>query len=99
VSASPPPIDAENRLEDIIEEAPHGYFWVLPLLTFVLVATLMVKLTGLRFILFPPLVVIGFEMFGHSEICPWAQRPLWLPLACFLTAFGGFVVFHFFGFS
>jgi hypothetical protein len=57
----------------------------------------MVNLTGLRFILFPPLVVIGFEMFGHKEVCPWANRPLMLPLACFLTAAGGLAAFKMFG--
>jgi hypothetical protein len=96
-----PPLPAlpQNRLDDILEEAPHGYLWIAPLLTFVVVATLMVELTGWRFILFPPLVVIGFEMFGHTDVCPWAQRPLWLPVACFLTAFGGFLIHRWFGFS
>jgi hypothetical protein len=28
-------------------------------------------------------------MFGHTAICPWAKRPLLLPVACFLTAAGG----------
>jgi CBS-domain-containing membrane protein len=38
-------------------------------------------------------------MFGHTEICPWADRPLWLPLACLLTAVGGIVFIKVFGFS
>jgi hypothetical protein len=62
-------------------------------------AVFVVKLTGLRFILFPPLVVIGFEMFGHTDICPWAKRPLWLPLACFLSAAGGIVFLKLLGFG
>ena len=67
------------------------------LLAFVAVAVLFVKLTGWRFILFPPLVVIGFEMFVHPDVCPWAKRPLMLPVACFLTALGGFIFWKFLG--
>jgi hypothetical protein len=69
--------------------APTGYWWLIPLAAIIISAVFLVELTGLRFILFPPLVVIGFEMFGHPSICPWAKRPIWLPLACFLTALGG----------
>ena len=90
----------EDLLEDELEDAPHGgYFWLVPLIGFVAACVLLVKLTGLRYILFPPLVVIGFEMFGHTEICPWAQRPIWLPLACFLTAGGGLLFYRMFGFN
>ena len=67
------------------------------LLAFVAVAVMFVKLTGWRFILFPPLVVIGFEMFVHPDVCPWAGRPLMLPVACFLTALGGFICWKFLG--
>jgi hypothetical protein len=87
----------EDHLADELEEVPHNYGWLVPLIGFVAVATFCVKLTGLRFILFPPLVVIGFEMFGHTALCPWAQRPLWLPLACFLTAAGGLFFWQMFG--
>ena len=55
------------------------------------------KLTGLRFILFPPLAVIGFEMFGHIESCAWAGRPLRLPIVCFLAASGGLFFHHMLG--
>jgi len=81
--------DSRDSVDDALEESPTGYAWLIALMGFVAVAVLCVKLTGLRFILFPPLVVIGFEMFGHSATCPWAQQPLWLPAACFLTAAGG----------
>jgi hypothetical protein len=41
------------------------------------------KVTGMRFILFPPLVVIGYEMFAHSEVCPGRTGRSFLPLpAC-----------------
>lgn len=80
---------SEALVDDVIEQPPASYYWLPALMLFVAAAVFFVKITGLRFILFPPLVVIGFEMFGHTATCPWAKRPLWLPLACFLTAAGG----------
>ena len=74
--ADAPSKDPED-VDDALERFPRDWRGLLPLILFVLAATLMVKATGLRFILFPPLVVIGFDMFGHPEICPWAARPLW----------------------
>lgn len=91
------PAQREDLLDDLLEMAPSGHGWLLVLMAFVAVAVLFVKLTGLRFVLFPPLVVIGFEMLGHTAICPWARKPLRLPLACFLTAFGGFLSWRFIG--
>src|SRR5713101_1800775 len=87
-AATPEP-SSRNIVDDTLEAPPTGYACLIALMSFVAVAVLCVKLTGLRFILFPPLVVIGFEMFGHPATCPWAQQPLWLPAACFLTAAGG----------
>ena len=86
-----------DLIDDLIETTPSGYGWLVVLMAFVAVAVFFVKLTGLRFVLFPPLVVIGFEMLGHTAICPWADKPLRLPVACFLTALGGFVSWHFLG--
>ncbi len=99
--AAPEQITPEAMIQDAVRDAIEApsprYTWLLALMAFVALAVFFVKLTGLRFILFPPLVVIGFEMLGHTEICPWAQRPLWLPLACFLTAAGGLFFWHLFG--
>jgi hypothetical protein len=90
--------DLQNDIiDDLIETTPSGYAWLVVLMAFVAVAVFFVKLTGLRFVLFPPLVVIGFEMLGHTAICPWADKPLRLPVACFLPALGGFVSWHFLG--
>lgn len=67
--------------------------WLVPIAIFLLVAVAFVEVTGLRFILFPPLVVIGYEMFRHPVACPWTGQTLRLPLVCFLCAAGGFL-FH-----
>jgi hypothetical protein len=85
------PAPATETYEDALELAPSGLRWLGALLLFVALAMIVVDLTGLRFILFPPLVVIGYEMLGHPEVCPWARRPLTLPIACFLTAAGGLI--------
>ena len=91
------PAQREDRLDDAVETTPRSYGWLLVLMGFVAVTVFFVKLTGLRFVLFPPLVVIGFEMLGHTATCPWVGKPLRLPLACFLTAFGGFLLWKFLG--
>jgi hypothetical protein len=67
--------------------------WLAAIAIFVVVAVALVKVTGLRFILFPPLVVIAYEMFRHPVECPWSGQTLRLPLVCFLCALGGFF-FH-----
>jgi len=86
-----------STYEDTLELAPSGLRWLGALMLFVALAMILVDLTGLRFILFPPLVVIGYEMLGHPEVCPWARRPLTLPIACFLTAAGGLICLRVFG--
>jgi HPP family len=88
-----------NAIDAVIATLPTGRYWAAALFAFVIIALTCVKLTGLRFILFPPLVVIAFEMLGHPAECPWARRPWMLPLVCFLTAMGGLVAFKLFGFG
>jgi len=81
---APEPPKSSSEISRILPPA----LW--PLLAFVAFAVVAVKLTGLRFILFPPLVVILYEMLSHRERCPWVARPVGLPVACFLTAAGGY---------
>jgi hypothetical protein len=83
--------------DDALELPPSRLRWLWALLLFVAMAVAAVDLTGLRFILFPPLVVIAYEMLGHPAVCPWARRPLSLPIACFLTAAGGLICLRAFG--
>jgi hypothetical protein len=88
---------AEDLAEEVAAPVPARFQKIAALIAFVAVAVLFVKLTGWRFILFPPLVVIGFEMFVHPDVCPWADRPLMLPVACFLTALGGLLFWRWLG--
>lgn len=46
----------------------------------------LVALTGLRLILFPPLLVIAYDLMVHPEACPWRGRPLGVILGCTAAA-------------
>lgn len=81
-----PPSDLAD---DQVEQAPSDYGWIPFFLMFLLLAVIVAQAIGWRFVLYLPLVAIGFEMFAHPTICPWAGRPLVLPLACALTAAAG----------
>lgn len=75
----------------------ESWWRVVALMLLVVIAVTVVELTHLRFVLFPPLVVIGFEMFVHTKRCPWAGRIVSLPIVCVLTATGGFLCRHYLG--
>lgn len=36
-------------------------------------------------------------MFAHSDVCPWAKKPLLLPVACTLSALAGVALVTTFG--
>jgi hypothetical protein len=97
----PVPVQTQTPLadviDDIVERAPTRYSWVPYFLAFLTLAIICAQMTGWRFLLFPPLAVIGFEMFAHPRICPWAERPLILPLACTLSATGGVIALSLLG--
>jgi hypothetical protein len=79
--------------------SPPGLAWVVAMLAFVAGVYGVVRLTGMRFVLFPPLAVIAYEMFGYAASCEWADRPVRLPVACLLTSAGGFTFWYLLGAS
>jgi hypothetical protein len=79
-------IMAPESVDEALESASHDRFWLLHLLAFVLCLALAGEFTGLRFILFPPLIVMAYEIFGHPETPGWMKRPALFPVVCFLTA-------------
>lgn len=95
----PPPQvrSAGDIADDITEEAPHSYSWWPFFLVFLVGTAVLAEATGWRLILFPPLIVIGFEMFAHSNVCPWAKKPIRLPIACTLSALIGVALVTAFG--
>jgi hypothetical protein len=78
-----------EQAEEIVEWRPRRRSWMPVLLFFVVTMIALAQWTGLRLILFPPLIVIAYEMFGHPAVCPWAKKPIRMPLACSLAAAGG----------
>ncbi|WP_343611011.1 hypothetical protein [Novosphingobium sp.] len=84
-------VSSRNR-DETLQAAPKDWSWVPFFLAFLVIALALVQATGWRFLLFPPLVVIAFEMFAHAQACPWAQRPFTLPILCSLTAGMGLVL-------
>lgn len=77
----------ENPIIDATETPPKDKFWIFALTGFVLVSGAAAQATDLRFLLFPPLIVVAYELFGHQPELPgWMSRPVLFPLVCFLTA-------------
>ncbi|MDF1812398.1 MAG: hypothetical protein P1V20_09290 [Verrucomicrobiales bacterium] len=83
------PAGVRDQIDDQMERIPRRWNWIPMLIIFVCLIAGLVKVTGERMILFPPLVVIAFEMFAHPHICPWVRRPARFPVATFLTAIVG----------
>ncbi len=79
------------------ERAPQRRIWLPVFAGFLLLAYGLATVTGLRMLLFPPLVVIALEMFAHADIRPWAKRPLILPLVCAAAAGAGLAASAAFG--
>jgi hypothetical protein len=86
-------------IDDVLETPPTTKQWILPFFVFETAMGLCATATGLRFILFPPLIVMAYEMFAHPTTCPWAGKPVSLPIACCLTSATGSLVVSLFGSS
>lgn len=93
-------VSSEVAVAGTGEELPPSILWRAgPTLLFTMAIVMLVLVTGLRFLLYPPLVVITYEMFSHPRSCPWAQKPLRLPVACFVTSLMGFGFYCLWGVS
>jgi hypothetical protein len=83
-----------SQILDALEAAPQNRFWLVVLLGFVLVVGAAAQFTGLRFLLFPPLIVMGYELLGHPEVPGWMKQPALLPFVCLITAGIGLTAEH-----
>ncbi len=79
------------RAIELLETTPRSNFWLVVLFLFTAAIGMCAVTTGWRFILFPPLLVMAYEMFGHTETCAWAKPPFYFSIACFLAATTGVV--------
>ena len=87
-----PPRPAQSisdKVDNVMEKPAAKPLWLVPFLLLVTGLAIAAQRDGWRMLLFPPLVVTGFEMFAHPLVCPWARRPWRLPLACALSALVG----------
>ncbi|MBR0694070.1 HPP family protein [Bradyrhizobium lablabi] len=82
----------ESRIIETAETPPRGRFWIFALTAFVFALGAVAQTTGLRFLLFPPLIVVAYELFGHPDLPGWMSRPVLFPLVCFLTASVGLLL-------
>lgn len=89
---SPEPLISDGQPSGLHGSPSAPVSWFPFFAVFMLMIASGASLTGVRFLLFPPLAVIAFEMFAHASACPWAQRPLMLPVVCGLTAAAGVVI-------
>ncbi len=83
-----------SQVLDTLEAAPQNRFWLVALIGLVLVVGGAAQFTGMRFLLFPPLIVMGYELFGHPEVPGWMKRPALLPFVCLITAGTGLIAEH-----
>jgi hypothetical protein len=77
-----------------LESKPNGQWWFPTLFLFVAILGTIAQVTTWRFILFPPLIVMAYEMLGHPDTCPWAKPPFTFPAVCFLAALSGVEAKH-----
>jgi hypothetical protein len=88
--------EIDSKVIDDLETPPHDRFWSFVLIAFVLVLGTLAQVTGLFLLIFPPLIVVAYEILGHPEIPGWMERPILFPLISFLTASVGLVFCHVF---
>ncbi len=94
-----PPETEAISIDDTLESSSRDRFWLIHLLAFVAVLGLAGEWTGLRFLLFPPLVVMAYELLAHPEVPAWIEQPVFFPLVCFLTASTGLLALRTLGHS
>jgi len=80
---------ADFRTIELLESKPRSHAWYILLYLFTAVAGALAVKTGMRFILFPPLIVLAYEMLGHPETCAWSDSSYYFPLASILAAITG----------
>jgi hypothetical protein len=95
--APAPELTGTDETDDTVEAAASGLAWMPYFFGFLFAVAALALFTGWHLLLFPPLVVMGYEMFAHPTACPWAGRPWDLLLACTLSATFGVAFVTLFG--
>jgi hypothetical protein len=76
----------DNRIVEARQSIPQHRYTSIVLMLFVIVLGSIAQITGLRFLLFPPMIVMAYEVIGHPVVPDWMKRPKLFPLVCLLTA-------------
>jgi hypothetical protein len=95
--APAPELTGTDETDDTVEAVASGLAWMPYFFGFLFAVAALALFTGWHLLLFPPLVVMGYEMFAHPTACPWAGRPWDLLLACTLSATFGVAFVTLFG--
>ena len=88
--------EVDSKIIDALEAPPQDRLWRGALLVFVLLLAGFAQITGLFFLIFPPLIVVAYEILGHPEVPGWMARPILFPLISFATATVGLGFCHVF---
>ena len=82
---------SDSQIIDALEAPPQSRLWWVAFLSLVTVVGAAAQFTGLRFLLFPPLIVMSYELFGHPTVPGWMKRPALLPIVCLITGGTGLI--------
>ncbi|MGC1547030.1 MAG: hypothetical protein WA777_00725 [Rhodanobacter sp.] len=65
-----------GTVDYVMKKVSSNFLWVFPFLLFLIGITLLEQQAGLSFMMFPLLIVIGFEIFAYALVVPWVIRAL-----------------------
>ena len=82
----PEKVMKHNEIVEAHQAIRLNRFWPVGLMTFVILVGAAAQFTGLRFLLFPPVIVMAYEIIGHPTVPGWVRRPILFPLVCLLTS-------------
>lgn len=82
----PKKVMKHNEAVEAHQAIPLTRFWPVGLMAFVILVGAAAQFTGLRFLLFPPVIVMAYEIVGHPTAPDWVRRPLLFPFVCLLTS-------------
>jgi len=89
----PKKVMKHNEIVEAHQAIPLNRFWPVGLMTFVILVGAAAQFTGLRFLLFPPVIVMAYEIVGHPTAPDWVRRPVLFPFVCLLTSTIGLLTY------
>ncbi len=85
---------SQHVLDDVLKIDHSG---LISFIVFVFLMQIMVYFSGLKFILFPPLVVVSYEILTKPEHCPWGKQLIRLLILTLVMVSVGLITLHFLG--